>query len=170
MDIVDYTGERIVVEDTVKRSGYGFIALLLLCAFLLAVAIWSDGFIPGTFPYRYIQEGAPRHVWFTVACVCLTMVVLVCMLFRSYSRVIFDRPQGYLSVLKVRWIGESLIRREPLRAVREVKVDSQGDIWRFEIELQSGEKLIPRRSYNNYYPSQKLQSVVELINEFLAGY
>jgi hypothetical protein len=170
MDIVDYTGERIVVEDTVKRSGYGFIALLALCAFLLVVAIWSDGFIPGTMPYRYIQEGAPRHIWFTVSCVCLTLVVLVAMLLRSYSRLIFDRPQGYLSILKVRWTGESLVRREPLRAVREVKVDSQGDIWRFEIELQSGEKLIPRRSYNNYYPEQKLQSVVEQINEFLAGY
>lgn len=73
-------------------------------------------------------------------------------------------------MLKVRWTGESLVRREPLRSVREAKVDSLGEIWRFEIELQSGEKLVPRLSYNNYYRPQKLQNVVEQINEFLVGY
>ncbi|SRR5258708_30540531 len=168
MVIVENTNERLVIEDTAKRRAY--IGVLLLCGFLLVVAVWSDGFIPGTMPYRYLQEGAYRHVWFTTYCSVGTLAVLIWGALRSRSRIIFDRAEGYLSMLKVRWTGESLVRREPLRSVREAKVDSLGEIWRFEIELQSGEKLVPRLSYNNYYRPQKLQNVVEQINEFLVGY
>jgi hypothetical protein len=169
MQIVESTKQRLVVEDTSKKmAGAGFTILLLLaCVFFIALGLWGDGLIPGTATYHQKEIEGHRGWWFTIGFGTGALFCLLIALLQSHSRIIFDKAQGYLTIIKVRLVGKVMAEQAALSSVRGVRVDSQGDVSRIEIELTSGEKILPRRTYNNYDQLDALQKVAESVNAFL---
>jgi|SRR5215831_15551881 len=170
MVVTENTGRRMVVEDRVWKMEKGaFLAVLSMCVLMVVYGLWLDGLVPGTSSYRYARQEGYHHAWFSIGFSLISLLLLWGLLARTYSRIILDRTQGYLTLLKVRFAGESVIRQEPLASVRKLSVDSLGDVWRLEIELESGEKLVPRRVYNNAYRPDDLQKLADQANQFLVS-
>jgi hypothetical protein len=168
MEVTENTGRRLVLEDRVWKMEKGaFLAVLSLCILMVAYGLWLDGLIPGTSSYRYARAEGYHHAWFSIGFSLISLLLLWGLLARTYSRIILDQTQGHLTLLKARFTGESVIRQEPVASVRKISVDSLGDVWRLEIELESGERLLPRRVYNNAYRLDDLQKLADQANQFL---
>jgi hypothetical protein len=169
MEIVENTQQRLVVEDKNKKLlGIGFaVVLLLACIFFIILGLWGDGFIPGTATYHQREIEGSRGWWFTGGFGAGALLCLLGALLQSHSRIIFDKAQGYLTIIKVRLVGGVTAKKAALTSVRGVRVESLGDVARLEIELDSGEKLLPRRTYNNYDRPDALQEVAKRVNAFL---
>jgi len=169
MNIVENTRRRLVVEDKTKRLVVigASVVLLVLGAFLVTMGLWTDGIIPGTARFHEVEIEGNRHWWFTLGFGVCGLFCILGVLLQNYSRIIFDKEQGHISVVKIRPIGKTT-RTTELKSVRRVSVDSLGDVQRLEIELKSGEKLFPGGAYNNYDKPDSLQRVADEVNAFLA--
>lgn len=170
MNIVENTNRRLVIEDETKRLVVigASVALLLLCVFLVTMGLWTDGIIPGTSRFHEVEIEGNQHWWFTLGFGVCGLFCILGALLQSYSRIVFDKEEGYVAVVKIRAIGKAT-KRTALESVRRATVDSLGDAQRFEIELKTGEKLLPGGAYNNYDRPESLQKVADEVNAFLAG-
>src|SRR5262245_4697311 len=176
MKIIEENDWKIVLADESGVGGLLWFIIIVGGGFSLAVTIYSSGMIPGT----ELNEIALRHgrnpgirellrfdtLFYVIGGL---MVGLLYEFLSTYPVVVLDKARGkfFLNRVRRRTRNSRTIRELELKQVRCAKIGNEGDLWRLEIELTSGELLAPRSTYTSNYSRPTLFALVEKINKFL---
>ncbi len=114
------------------------------------------------------RGGAPRPAPESSVPILATLALVAP--FQWHHRIVFDRAQGTLRLVRVTLFGTSVRREERLASIRGAKVTgSRGAFWQLVIELDSGETWAPPSASmrTDVYQPDQLQTIADQINQFL---
>lgn len=168
------TGDRLTIEDgDVKASVVGtFVVILIAGAGLIGCSLVFDRHDLDIYrEHGLSQLGFSQPTpWLTIGTSAIILLLMVAAPLQWGNRIVFDRAQGTLRLMRVRLFGTSVRREEPLASIRCAKIiGSLGAFWQLVIELNSGETFaLPSADLrtDQYQPDQ-LQTIADQINQFL---
>jgi hypothetical protein len=70
----------------------------------------------------YRQAGIPQTPWFTIAVSAVVLLLILLTPRQSHNRIVFDRAQGTLRLVRVTLFGTSVRREEPLASIGSAKI------------------------------------------------
>lgn len=165
---VAQTGDQLTIEDgNVTASVVGaLVVIVIVGAVMTGCSLWFD--YTTSEPYREAGIISPTP-WLTIIVSAIALLLVVVAPLQWHNRIVFDRAQGTLRLVRVTLVGTSVRREEPLASIRSAKVTgSRGAFWQLVIELDSGEAWTPSGSmHTDAYQPIELQRIADQVNEFL---
>jgi hypothetical protein len=137
------TGNRLTIEDgNLKASVVGTLVVIVIAgAGLIGCSLASDlhdlEFYRQNLEHLGFSQPTP---WLTIVVSAIVLLLIVVAPLQWHNRIVFDRAQGTLRLVRVTLFGTSVRREEPLASIRSAEVTgSRGAFWQLVIELNSGE-------------------------------